>query len=363
MSIATFLKGITGELLNRVGHRLLLPRAQYHGFHNIVIPCGKGTTELDHVIVSTLGLFVVETKFWSGTIYGSEWDKRWTLFIRGSKHLIYNPLRQNFGHVKALAELLEIPVERVGSLVAIRGARFKTEVPKGVLLGGYARHVRKARAQWMDESEVQRILGVLRSDRVGRGWIARLRHMWFTRARHTDEETDSSQAFLDTPVAQDNLAVVPNSSAPRAGAPIPDAHRSPDPPGPPDATPPTPSGGLLERLRRFCAGRKLGVGERGILGKATPQSGAHDPQVSPLADGSEAFCIGCRTSLAFEPARPMCLTCYRASRQGKDLASLVHRSCHRCGQQNMGSLRKPICHACWTQLPMNVRQEILDSLR
>lgn len=363
MSIATFLKGITGELLNRVGHRLLLPRAQYHGFHNIVIPSGKGTTELDHVIVSTLGIFVVETKFWSGTIYGSEWDKRWTLFIRGSKHLIYNPLRQNFGHVKALADLLEIPVERVGSLVAIRGARFKTEVPQGVLLGGYARHVRRARAQRLDESEVQRILGVLRSDRVGRGWIARLRHTWFTRARPTDAETDSSQAFLDTPIAQDNLAGGPNLPASPAGASIPDSHRSPDPPSPPDATPPTPSGGLLERLRRLCAGRKLGGGERDIHGKVTAQSDAHDPQVSPLPDGREAFCIGCRTSLAFEPARPMCLTCYRASRRGKDLASLVHLSCHRCGQQNLGSLKKPICRACWAQLPRHVQQGIIDSLR
>lgn len=192
MSIATFLKGVTGELLNRVGHRLCLPRAQYHGFHNIVIPSGKYTTELDHVIVSTLGIFVAETKFWSGTIYGSEWDKRWTLFAGRSKRLIPNPLRQNFGHVRALAELLAIPVDRVTSVVAIRGARFKTEVPKGVVLGGYARHVREAKNHQLDEREVQRILGVLRSDRVGRGCIARLRHCWFTRARHADAETDSS---------------------------------------------------------------------------------------------------------------------------------------------------------------------------
>lgn len=363
MSIATYLKGITGELLNRAGHRLFLPRTQYHGFHNIVIPSGKGTTELDHVIVSTLGIFVVETKFWSGTIYGSEWDKRWTLFTRRSKHSVYNPLRQNYGHVTALAELLAIPVERVGSVVAIRGAKFKTEVPKGVILGGYARHVRKAQAQQLDESEVQRILAVLRSDRVGRGWIARLRHRWFTKARHADAETDSPREVLDTPVASDDLARSPSSPVTTEGDARPDAHWTPSPPRQPHVDPPTRSGWLVERLRRFCRGRQPGGRARGPQEELTPQQEARDPQVAPLADGRMAFCIGCRTSMAFDPARPMCPSCFRSSRRGKDLAPLVRRSCHRCGKQHLGSLRKPICHTCWTQLPKNMQQEILDSLR
>lgn len=309
MSIATFFKGIAGELLNRIGHRLCLPRAQYHGFHNIVIPGGKGTTELDHVIVSSFGIFVVETKFWSGTIYGSEWDKRWTLFTRRSKQLVYNPLRQNFGHAKALADLLAIPVDRVGSVVAIRGAKFKTKVPKGVVLGGYAWHVRSAQTAKLDETELQRILDVLRSDQVGRGWVARLRHSWFTRARHTDAEPDTHQPPHDSPVAQEDAESRPS-----------------------EATTPVPG--------------------------APPVAG-----MSPPEHGREAFCIGCHSILAFEPSRPMCLTCYRSSRRGTNLASLARRSCHRRGERNLGTLAKPICRPCWAQLPKSAQQAIIESLR
>lgn len=65
-----------------------------------------GTTQIDHVIVSNFGVFCVETKAYSGWILGRESDKYWTQSINYRKYRFYNPLRQNYGHVKTLEKLL-----------------------------------------------------------------------------------------------------------------------------------------------------------------------------------------------------------------------------------------------------------------
>lgn len=65
-----------------------------------------GTTQIDHIIVSNFGIFCVETKAYSGWIFGRESDKYWTQSINYRKYRFYNPLRQNYLHVKALEKLL-----------------------------------------------------------------------------------------------------------------------------------------------------------------------------------------------------------------------------------------------------------------
>lgn len=51
-----------------------LPEAEYTVFNDILIPNASdtGTTQIDHVVVSPYGIFVIETKNYQGWIYGSE---------------------------------------------------------------------------------------------------------------------------------------------------------------------------------------------------------------------------------------------------------------------------------------------------
>lgn len=60
------------------------------------------TTQVDHVVVSIFGIFVVETKNYKGLIYGSDKQKNWTQNIYGNKSYFYNPIRQNYRHVKVI---------------------------------------------------------------------------------------------------------------------------------------------------------------------------------------------------------------------------------------------------------------------
>ena len=97
----------TGEQL--ISKKLYDPDStQYKILNNLVLPSKGNTsvTQIDHVIVSSYGIFVVETKAYKGWIFGSANQEYWTQVIFRYKKRFYNPLRQNFAHTKAIENLL-----------------------------------------------------------------------------------------------------------------------------------------------------------------------------------------------------------------------------------------------------------------
>lgn len=90
--------GLLNALRSLVGwYRLRGP--EYRHFRRIIIPSSRGSTEIDHLIVSPYGLFVVELKDRSGWIFGNETEAHWTAVHYQNKFRFQNPLRQNYGHV------------------------------------------------------------------------------------------------------------------------------------------------------------------------------------------------------------------------------------------------------------------------
>ena len=71
---------------------------------NLYIPKENGeTTEIDCLMIHQKGLFVIEAKNYSGHIYGSPNDQKWTQVLRRNVHnSFYNPIKQNEGHIKNL---------------------------------------------------------------------------------------------------------------------------------------------------------------------------------------------------------------------------------------------------------------------
>lgn len=56
------IKGWLGEKGVQLGLWMLLPKAQYPRVHDVIVPDNRGTTQIDHIVVSTCGIFVIETK-------------------------------------------------------------------------------------------------------------------------------------------------------------------------------------------------------------------------------------------------------------------------------------------------------------
>lgn len=93
---------------------------EYLVINDIMIKTKDGIThQIDHVVISKYGIFVIETKQYNGYIKGNDYDKRW--LIKNGKKKIYvnDPLHQNYGHVKSLEEILNLPEEKLISLVCI----------------------------------------------------------------------------------------------------------------------------------------------------------------------------------------------------------------------------------------------------
>lgn len=102
---ASKIKGAEGEA--RVARRLnKLKRKGYIVFNDIIIQTDWGSSQIDHVVVSVYGIFVIETKNYSGWIHGHENSEYWSQTFYQTKRKFRNPVRQNRGHIVALTKVL-----------------------------------------------------------------------------------------------------------------------------------------------------------------------------------------------------------------------------------------------------------------
>ena len=99
------IKGIMGE--KTVATFLsMLNSDKYKTINDVILEADGRTSQIDHVVVSNYGIFVIETKNYKGWIHGDENSKYWTQVIYKHKEKLYNPIRQNYGHIQALKHCL-----------------------------------------------------------------------------------------------------------------------------------------------------------------------------------------------------------------------------------------------------------------
>jgi len=124
---------LTGAKLARFGHHRTL--------YNLYVPKPDGTTsEIDVVFIHASGVYVIESKNYSGAVYGSENDRYWTVALAGGrrKERLYNPIRQNAGHITALVNYLSglgLPLGIFSVLVfSVRSVLAKVPQPPNVII-------------------------------------------------------------------------------------------------------------------------------------------------------------------------------------------------------------------------------------
>lgn len=111
-------------------------REKYHLLNNVTLPTSDGgTTQIDHILVSKYGVFVIETKDYSGWIFGSKNSKKWTQSFPARKYQFQNPLHQNQKHIHELVKLFDfMPKSAFKSLVVFTNrSQFKTRKPENVI--------------------------------------------------------------------------------------------------------------------------------------------------------------------------------------------------------------------------------------
>jgi restriction system protein len=157
---AKLFNGWLGEKMVQFCFWLQLDGKVYQRCHNVIVPSVNGTTQIDHILVSTFGIFVVETKNFSGWIFGAENDPQWTqVFPGGHKFRFQNPLHQNYRHTKCLAEYLELDHELFHPVVFFIGdCEIKTALPPKVMTRGAARYIRSFTRTLLGPGDVQRVV-------------------------------------------------------------------------------------------------------------------------------------------------------------------------------------------------------------
>ncbi len=81
--------------------------------NNLIINNNGKTTQIDHIVINNHGVFVIETKNYSGRIYGSESQQEWTQVLNYGKvkNKLYNPIKQNATHAYHVQKIVgNLPV-------------------------------------------------------------------------------------------------------------------------------------------------------------------------------------------------------------------------------------------------------------
>lgn len=87
--------------------------------NNVLLPAGKGTTQIDHIIVAPSGIWVVETKFLGGWITGKYNSSQWKQSFFYFKKEFQNPFRQNLKHCKTIQGLTGLSDDNIHNVVIL----------------------------------------------------------------------------------------------------------------------------------------------------------------------------------------------------------------------------------------------------
>ncbi|MBN9411108.1 MAG: NERD domain-containing protein [Burkholderiales bacterium] len=141
----------------------------YHLLNHVTIRLADGTTQIDHILVSRFGVFVIETKDYRGWIFANPRHGSWTQVLFQRKFRFQNPIFQNHRHLLAVQALLDfLPPESVKSAVVFTGsAEFKAAAPTGVFtLSEFLDHIRSQTHELMSINRVQFCVGRLETARL-----------------------------------------------------------------------------------------------------------------------------------------------------------------------------------------------------
>ena len=163
-------KGWEGEWI--VARKL---RRLPHGYivlNDLLLPTtGQGSTQIDHLVVSEYGVFVIETKNYSGIITGSEYGEIWTKNMFGHKFSLHNPIEQNQTHIRAVARILTNAKigSRVYSIITFPKAAklmIKSDRCEIVHFNRLCQTIRKYQDVQMDWDTAQRAAKILREANI-----------------------------------------------------------------------------------------------------------------------------------------------------------------------------------------------------
>ena len=132
-------KGKFGELFLAWRLKNSLDNSQYTIINDVIISDESGgTTQIDHVVFSPFGIFVIETKNMKGWIFGNRDERVWKQQIYRKKYDFQNPFLQNYKHICNLSKTIGLPQECLVHIVVFLGGIIKNReyLPENLVTSG-----------------------------------------------------------------------------------------------------------------------------------------------------------------------------------------------------------------------------------
>lgn len=161
-------KGVFAEVAVNVLIERNLDNSVYHLVKNVTLPTEGGTTQIDHILVSKYGVFVIETKNMKGWIFGSPKQKMWTQKIYKHSSKFQNPIHQNYKHLKTLEDSLDISSDSLFSVIVFIGdSTFKTDMPDNVTYArGCIEHIKSKVDEVLSQQQVNHVIATIESGKL-----------------------------------------------------------------------------------------------------------------------------------------------------------------------------------------------------
>ena len=155
--------------------RQSLPSSEYAILRGVTLSAEDGAAQIDHIVVSRFGIFVIAIRELPGWIFGSQLASHWIQSHRHFRAEFPNPLRQNQAHLRALQALLGFKATRFHSLVVFTGAvEFKMPMPVNVMkTDRLMPFVEVQTTPVLTQEEVDRAVATIESSRLRPDVVAR----------------------------------------------------------------------------------------------------------------------------------------------------------------------------------------------
>jgi hypothetical protein len=178
-------KGKMGEFFTKTKISRLNPTL-YTSFNDVTLEILGDTTQIDHIIISKFGIFVIETKNYTGWIFGDALQKTWTQIIFKTKSKFQNPLHQNQKHIHFLKSILKFDTSKFVSIVSFSpDAVFKTDFPDNVLNeDDLIPFILSHRTIKLSDKEIAYAINVITGSRLKQGSSTNRAHVQNLRQRH-----------------------------------------------------------------------------------------------------------------------------------------------------------------------------------
>ena len=149
------LRGIIEEKLTSFTTQNKLEKDKYHSFKDISLPSLDEKAQIEHIVVSRFGIFLIEKKYMKGWIYGGKKRKEWTQKQPSRKFTFQNPLLRNSKNINILSHMLNVPDDKFHSLIAFTGnCIFKSAMPDNVTGKNYIDYIKSKKTEVFTQEEM-----------------------------------------------------------------------------------------------------------------------------------------------------------------------------------------------------------------